>query len=69
MAEAFDRVPGDERAERAGEREAEGQPREIQRALLGRAVRADDAVHADVHAHESQAEERAGKKQNLQGRK
>src|SRR6267142_825952 len=69
MAEAFDRVAGDQRAERAGEREAESQPREIQRAPLGRSVLADDAVHADVHAHETQAEERAGKKQNPQGRK
>src|SRR5437588_11434640 len=69
MAEAFDRVAGDERAERAGEREAESQPREIERALLGRAVRADDAVHADVHAHEAQAEQRAGQKENSQKRK
>src|SRR5467141_1846121 len=66
MAEAFDRVAGDERAEGAGEREAECQPREIQRALLRRAVRADDAVHADVHAHEAEAEQRAGQKENFQ---
>src|SRR5258708_10641257 len=66
MAEALDRVAGEERAERAGKREAESQPREIQRALLGRAVRADDAVHADVHAHETEAEQRAGQKENFQ---
>ena len=45
--------------------EAERQPAEIQRALLRRAVRAEHAVHRDVHVHERHAEQRRRRIKNF----
>ena len=58
MAEAVDGVAGDQRADRVRDREAEGEPAEIGSTLLRRAVRAEHAVHGDVHVHERHAEQR-----------
>src|SRR5687767_11154702 len=69
MAQAIDRVARYQRPDGIGDRKAERQPAEVQRALLDRAGGAEHAVHRDVHVHEGHAEQRGGEVENLQERK
>src|SRR5882672_3493411 len=64
--ELVDRDAGDDRSERAGDREAERQPGEVHRPPLGAAVRPDHAVHRDMHQHEGGAGEGAREVEDLE---
>ena len=52
MAEMVDGEAGDQGAQGVRDGKAERKVGEIQRPLLGRAVRAEHAVHGDVQEHE-----------------